>query len=207
MFEETRSAVNQGAERIFDLSMVRSAAKRMNRPKILLVTWIAGMFALLGFSVLIFTIGKIPGKGGWSSSTGASVLFATVFLWFICALSLLVASSKLAGADKLRISPNGVELWSGSRLAGSWRWDTPSDHFILTDCSKSPSAGAGGNPMYFINNSRFLSRDNSLTKEAFEAVLVAAERNGVNVAWRPGSPMQYNYPVTIYEVVGRARAS
>jgi hypothetical protein len=174
----------------------------MNRLKILVLSGIGVLFALLGASIFTTAISNIQDKGGWSSPTGASVLFVTTLLWFTSAISLLAATSKMAGADKLRISSDGVELWSGSRIAKSWRWDTPSDHFVLTDCSKSPTAGAGGHPMYFINNSRFLSRDNSLTKEAFEAVLVAAERNGVNVAWRPGSPMQYNYPVTIYEIAG-----
>lgn len=156
---------------------------------------------LIGAYLFYLIPTRLVPKGELFTAVGLPLVFFAAVAACLAAMAFLTASKKLPGADTLRIGPKGVELWLGPTLQKDWRWESPSDHFVLSDCTMSPSFGKLDHPFYFINNSGFWSRDNALTKDVFDAILAAAEQNGARVRRHAGSP-RAPYPVTLYDVVG-----
>lgn len=189
---------------VFDLSEARSAGMRMNRGIVIALT-AAGLVVLSGGVYLIlFAIWRDSANGGPGVGVILTVLATGAFTILAGLSSILAATKKLPGAERLLVSDQGVELRNGSVRIRTWTWKSPKDRFVLTDCSRSPSAGVNDNPLYFISADKPFSRGNPIPKIAFDTLLSAARESGAQVIQSYGSPRAY-YPTTFYKVIGRTR--
>jgi hypothetical protein len=202
MLEDARPAAGQDDGQLFDLSEVRAQARNMNRSIVWSFSLLGALTAPMGAYLVYHGLTGLASKGGWTSAIGIDLLIATVFLWLNSIWCFLFASKKLPGADHLRISNVGVELSVGGSVANSWTWSSPRDRFVLEDDTQAPGTGAVDLPSYYLKKPGFWSRSTALSREAFDAILAAASRNGATVSQRPGSPWIGSYPVTLYEVTG-----
>lgn len=186
----------------FELGEVRARAMRNNWVTLFLLWAIFCAFALAGVYLVIIGFKKGILLGSVASVDGAALVFAVSLMGFVSSYALMSALTALPGASLLRMSSVGVELWNREILLDSWHWDSLKDCFSLIDCSQRPNAASEDLPVYIIRGGKFWSRNSALTKEAFDAILRAAEQFGAQVDRHPGSPRSFSYPVTVYQIAG-----